>query len=345
MKKMTRFDIVKEQFKHLNMSIIDLLKLIDPSGKNTYLEFLSKHIDSKITERANYNEEEWTHELIYGNFLPKELILKMTKYEKIFFLSVINNSIDRDEIRTLYEYHNLKSKNRLTCTDLTKLKSMEDMANIVSISNLVHLDKDLEKFIIRIHEDEEWLIIKPLTHVASQKYGSNTKWCTTSNSPDQFRRYSSKGILIYCLNKKSGKKVACFFSLDEKDKEFSFWNMIDTRIDSLESDLPRFILDLILNETRICKDTNFGLLTPDQRILEVSYYNNYGGNKIRAVEEEIDWGALEEPAPDTVRTPRMTVFNELNVYDNDSVTLVADGQTFSVTNDGIDFADSNRTTT
>lgn len=360
MKKMTRFDIVKQQFKNVDVSIIDVLKSIDPSGKNTYLEFMTKHVDSKMTERAKYNEAEWAHEITHSCGLSKEVVEKMSNYEKIIFLFLISNVLDRDAFKTLSEYHNLKIKNRLTCSDLTKLKSFDDMSRIVSISNLIHIDKDLEKFIIKLHEDDEWFIIKPLTHVASQKYGSGTKWCTTSNSPDHFRRYSSRGILIYSLNKKSGNKVGTFFSLSPHDKEFSFWDIIDNRIDSLESGLPRFILDLILNENRTCKDTNFDLLTPDQKILEVSYYNNYDNkvlSPLRAVEEpmvdgvvgEIDWGELEEssPEPNTVGTPtpRMTVVNEAYVHDNDSIIFVSDGQTFSVTNDGIDFADNNRTTT
>jgi hypothetical protein len=50
-------------------------------------------------------------------------------------------------------------------------------------------------------------------------------------------------VLIYCINKKSGYKVASFYSLDKNEPEFSYWNAKDSRIDSTESDLTN---DLIL---------------------------------------------------------------------------------------------------
>lgn len=349
MKKMTRLDIIKEQFKHLNLSIIDILKIVDPSDKNTYLEFLTKNVEKKISDRTRYNRQEWIHELTYNDYFPKEKIESLSDYQINLFFSLLSNVIDREDIKTLNEYHQLKLKNRLTSTDLTKLKSFDDMAKIVSISNLAHVDKDLEKLIIKLHEDDEWLVIKPLTHFASQKYGSNTKWCTTSSSPEHFRRYAIKGIITYFLNKKTGGKVASFFSLDKEDKEFSFWNMIDNRIDSLQSGLPKFILDIMLNDSRTCEHSNFDLLSTDQKILEISYYNNYGIKEVsipmvdrHRVEEEIDWGALEESElPNESGVPRMTVVGHA---ENQSIIVRTDGQTYSVTNDGIDFANNETTT-
>jgi hypothetical protein len=68
------------------------------------------------------------------------------------------------------------------------------------------------------------------------------------------------------MNKKTGYKVASFYSLDKKDPEFSFWNQKDTRIDSLDTELTDELRLLI---GRVSKEkgakTNRYLLSDDQR--------------------------------------------------------------------------------
>jgi hypothetical protein len=61
-------------------------------------------------------------------------------------------------------------------------------------------------------------------------------------SAEHFFRYSNNGTLIYCLNKKTGDKVAAFYEVGEG---LSFWNAEDSRIDSMFSGLPNYIMDVI----------------------------------------------------------------------------------------------------
>jgi hypothetical protein len=60
--------------------------------------------------------------------------------------------------------------------------------------------------------------------------------------------------------------------LDGYETEFSFWNAIDSRIDSIESGLPREILELIVKENTENPVTNYSYLTPEQRYSEDKYY-------------------------------------------------------------------------
>ena len=277
MKKMTRADILKEQFPDLNTTFLDLLKVLDPSDKNTYLEFLSKHTSDRLNTLQNI--EEINGELINVYRIDENKIYSISVIKRRILLSFLN-FFSSDDIRTLNEFHNRKVKNKLIDSDITKLKSFDDMRKAISISQMKDIDKDLEKSVIKLHEDDTWLVLKPLTHLSSMKYGANTKWCTTSESHDHFERYSRRGILIYSMNKKTGDKVATFYSIKNYEysepTEFSFWDQKDHRIDSLQSDLPRFILDLIFNETRTCTETNFDLLSPDEKLKELQYYNTHG---------------------------------------------------------------------
>jgi hypothetical protein len=63
---------------------------------------------------------------------------------------------------------------------------------------------------------------------------------------------------------KTGAKVATFKNLDDDhSRETSFWNEVDDRIDSTESNLPSHILDIIVNDLRNCKKANYDLCTDD----------------------------------------------------------------------------------
>lgn len=52
----------------------------------------------------------------------------------------------------------------------------------------------------KIYEDERIVVVAPLTHRGSCKYGAFTKWCTATPSNDEnFNEYFKNGILVYFI--------------------------------------------------------------------------------------------------------------------------------------------------
>lgn len=52
---------------------------------------------------------------------------------------------------------------------------------------------------VKLMETDDFLLVVPLTHNATCKYGAKTKWCVTEKDPDMFERHydmGSLGILI-----------------------------------------------------------------------------------------------------------------------------------------------------
>ena len=166
---------------------------------------------------------------------------------------------------------------------------------------------ELEKEIIKIFEDGEWLILRPLTHLSSMKYGSSTKWCTTSqHEPTYFSRYIKNGALIYCINKKTGLKVASH--RDYSEYSTTFWNMQDHRIDSLDTGLPYSILDIVRSEI-LKNKTNHDLMSEEQINKEALYMLRFeygekrltinaalGLNVVHRAQE--DYGDIPIPQPE-----------------------------------------------
>jgi hypothetical protein len=181
------------------------------------------------------------------------------------------------DLKTFQKFCVYNERGLVRQNDLSKYSTFEDISNSVSVAEMTANNKDMEKQVKVILDDEEWLILRPLTYASSKKYGSNTKWCTTQeNNPEYFFKYSKRGVLIYTINKKTGYKVATFYSLDKNEPEYSWWNQKDTRIDSLEAEITNDLRLIIHNE---CKEkgakTNRFILNDDERIREEEYFKKY----------------------------------------------------------------------
>jgi hypothetical protein len=63
-----------------------------------------------------------------------------------------------------------------------------------------------DEHIIVLHETDDYLLLSPLTHRGSLKYGAGTRWCTASKTDGSiFLRYTRKGLLGYVVDK-TGKR-------------------------------------------------------------------------------------------------------------------------------------------
>ncbi len=193
-----------------------------------------------------------------------ELSKKLNHIQQQFVCDLVSEMGYRD-VRSFNKFIELNERGLIDNKDVTSYKTIEDVLGQISIAELKLIDKELEKLVLKLHEDEEWLIIKPLTYESSKKYGAGTRWCTAAESEDyQFYNYTSRGILIYTINKKTGYKVATFKNLDkEHTRELSFWDVEDNRLDSLELNLPDDIMDIIITDLRNCQQSNYHL-APDE---------------------------------------------------------------------------------
>jgi len=55
-------------------------------------------------------------------------------------------------------------------------------------------------------ETDDYILLSPLTHRGSLKYGSGTRWCTASKYDEHtFNRYNKNGFLAYLIDKKAEK--------------------------------------------------------------------------------------------------------------------------------------------
>jgi len=84
---------------------------------------------------------------------------------------------------------------------------------------------------IKIYEDDKMLVVVPLNHKSSCKYGSHTPWCVAVLSTDEhYKDYTENGVLIYFIIKTSYQesdikeyKFAYYHPYIEYGDEFKGW--------------------------------------------------------------------------------------------------------------------------
>jgi hypothetical protein len=54
---------------------------------------------------------------------------------------------------------------------------------------------------LKLIENEDYLLVAPLTRTASCKYGAGTKWCVTQKKEDTFERHYGMGTLAFLMIK------------------------------------------------------------------------------------------------------------------------------------------------
>jgi hypothetical protein len=242
---MSRIRNLKTNPEHI-INMIDIVELFVPEKKTKYVETLMRVM------KKTKNLDEYQKEVIasykkdYG--ISEEDLSDFTPLQLMFMYRFIDIMFNHNDLKSFMKFCEYNERGLIEQSDLSRYSTFDEIMVATGIAEVKTLEKDLEKQIKVIYSDDEWIVLRPLTYHSSRKYGSSTKWCTTQeNNPEYFIRYAKRGILLYMINKVTGLKVACFKSLD-LEPEFSFWNQADTRIDSIESELPLFIMECIKEE-------------------------------------------------------------------------------------------------
>ena len=298
---MTKKEQLKSHNPVLMLSAFDIIDSLFPDAK--YKEM----IVNLIKQRFNSNKlckEEISH--YYGDNL-NQIITRYSDGELSYILRILDNILNEAQVKMITTFINYDKQNLMNGVDYTSIKSFDELEQLNSLSEIKKMGNELEKEIIKIFEDGEWLILRPLTHLSSMKYGSSTKWCTTSqHEPTYFSRYIKNGALIYCINKKTGLKVASH--RDYSEYSTTFWNMQDHRIDSLDTGLPYSILDIVRSEI-LKNKTNHDLMSEEQINKEALYMLRFeygekrltinaalGLNVVQRAQE--DYGDIPIPQPE-----------------------------------------------
>ena len=204
---MSKIDILKYQNQQLDMSFIDIIDLLMPKSKYTEMVVnLTKYNPKNAMSNGEYEETIKYINNIFGTPLDK---LRQLSNHKVWVIQnligmVPYNLREDNNLRKFIEYN---ERGLIDNKDLTSYKNIGDIVRQISIAEVRLLNKELIKQVHKMYEDDEWLVLRPLTRESSVKYGAGTKWCTASTNEEyQFYRYTRRGILITPSIKKQVKR-------------------------------------------------------------------------------------------------------------------------------------------
>ena len=138
----------------------------------------SEEVDSPFHKKTNYKYLRWDFD----------------QFNK-------NPDYSFEEISNFAERFDKLSKN-LIKKDIYQYKDLNELLDIFKFYGSTKEEKKAGKKVI--FDDENFLVVRPLTQDASCYYGANTKWCTSSTKEgkNKFDQYSSTGKLYYIISKK-----------------------------------------------------------------------------------------------------------------------------------------------
>ena len=237
-----RAEIIEQAPDFMKLSLLDLIMLLDPSKTNKYTPLMVKLFTKNYFKRnfRRENVDEFYHDLRNSY----NVVLENIPNENIPVIHTLLHTFNSDFVQSIMSFVAAAENNQLPGLDVTKINEVSEISELMSLIQLKNISKKLQKQAIKDYEDDEWLIVRPFTGEASQKYGYGTKWCTSSESYQaHFFSYTEEGKLIYCINKINGKKIAVYYKKNkDSTTELSFWNMVDDRVDSMLSELPEPIM-------------------------------------------------------------------------------------------------------
>jgi hypothetical protein len=211
---MSRLNKLKEQHPELNVTVIDLIRMIDPTDTYKYCDFLIKRL------KLWYS----TTDIQYG--LGVDLF-------------------GEDNVKTLNEFEKHCNAKRIEKNDISShddFKSLE--VEVKKAEEIVRL-KELEKQTKKLFDSNEWLVLIPLSFEAAKLYGTNTKWCVTQER--YWDDYIDNYKIIYVINRSTNDKYA--ISRDKTDdKDLKAWLADDTETSPLLLSLPQEIWSIVIPE-------------------------------------------------------------------------------------------------
>jgi hypothetical protein len=265
---MNKIEELKQHNPYYRKSTIDIMHWLFDKPK--YVELAVSLFKNAENARSYHND---ILSILADWEIPQEKIDALSIYE-LHFVYVFLESAGRENIANLLKFAEYNERKLITRNDISTYKNFDELESQINLAEIKLMDKELQSQAQILHDSDEWLVLKPLSFEASLKYGASTKWCTAmKNDPEYFIRYSRRGIVIYCINRSTGDKVAAFKNLNtDYEYETSFWDVKDIRLDSMDTNLPSHILSIIRDEFTHTKLTNWELFPEDYKNKQLSSY-------------------------------------------------------------------------
>ena len=235
---------LKKTMGDLNIRLYDILKFIDPSKTGKYMKFLTKEFRKRHKEEGYTSYSPILNDENYLDRIRKKCKNELEDRVMEYIIDILSNN----NVTNLQIFDELLERGKIDEKDIQKYNSFDEIEKaIVKYEEENHEDNIHEYE--DIYKDDRWYIVKPLSYYTAKIYGASTKWCTSSReTPKQFYEYSKDGILLYIMDRATNKKWAVHWAIWKGEKEeMAWWDSQDSRIDSIQVEIPFGIMNEVKN--------------------------------------------------------------------------------------------------
>lgn len=300
---------LKMQNPDFNINLIDLISEFDPTDTKKVTPLLVKII--KTLSYKN-NEISWDNENQNDSRTLSKL-KDLSSVKRIIADLLVHSYFGVENLDKVPLFVDFLERGLIDNNDISTYNNFGDMIAEIGKASTKELLKKSKKDIMIIHDDEEWLFFKPLTHDSAITYGFGTKWCTSmKNDPDYFYRYSRQGVLIYVINKKTNRKFGIH---SNEGVKIGIYDEVDNNIDSFETglsvELIKKLFDWLDVKTNL---SNYELFSPEEKVKSNKYYFDY--SKMVMMNNDVD-----QPQLETIRPIYRTLDMGLNLINSTTEDL------------------------
>ena len=135
------------------------------------------------------------------------------------FKAKYGKDVSDEQLKSIFDRFN-KQQSRLQIKDIFKYASLKDLTSALETKSGKEVEKSIKTSEANILVDNEnMMIVEPLSMAASLKYGANTRWCTTYSDPEEnrFNNYFGDYTLVYFIDKIHNTKYAIAY--DKKNQK------------------------------------------------------------------------------------------------------------------------------
>jgi hypothetical protein len=196
---MAKIDVLREKYPKITKSTANVFFNGDKTPTKKYLEYMFKI---------------WVNKSAFFGWTANQIVKFVNEFDEL--LPYIEN-------KDIYD------------------KKYESIPTLTTVIQLAKQVKEEKTFVREEHadvliENDDYLLLRPITLKGSMKYGYDTKWCTTNQNGTHFKSYTSRGYLYYLISKKERNKnynKVAFFIENNNDTltgGINIYNQLDTII-------------------------------------------------------------------------------------------------------------------
>ena len=158
----------------------------------------------------------------------------------------------------ILRFNDLINKNQIENKDINSYNNFDSLVKVVLDAEDRVSKKSLSGQYDKLYEDDEYLMVRPLTTDASCKFGVDTKWCIAAKVDNRFSQYTEKkqNEFFFVIKKGAGRGIHNRLALQITNYgRITVWNSEDRVEDTkILNTLPSGIVKIVNDRVKEIKN-------------------------------------------------------------------------------------------